>query len=104
MDFELKLADLELWRLGGLVVASEIERDIPFTTAGSRSSEFCGLTSGEFGLGLELNLGLSCCWRASFPMEARAATSKAEMAALAEAFALVSTYMRALICWLKLSA
>jgi len=38
------------------------------------------------------------------PMEARPATSKAEMAALVEVLAEVSTYMAAPIWWLKLSA
>ena len=39
----------------------------------------------------------------NFPIDANPATSNAEMAARVEVLAEVSTYIKALICWLKVS-
>lgn len=122
IDLELRLADLELWRLG-VLGASEIDRislgepslsqkvsgaSSVLLTSSLLSREFwgedelylCFLFKTGFGDGVDLgDLGLT-----SFPIAASPATSKAEMAALVDVLALVSTYMSALICWLNVSA
>ena len=74
-----------------------------------RSKEFWGelvlllylcFLFNALGDGVDLgDLGL-----VSWPIEASPATSKAEMAARVEVLALVSTYINALTCWLKLNA
>ena len=115
IDLELKLADLELCRLG-VLGASDVDRinlgEASLSQNVSASSVSSLLLSKEFWGEDELYLcflvrtgvNRGDLGDASLPIAARPATSKAEMAARADVLALVSTYMTALICWLKVKA